>query len=150
MSSRGERESETQVRSRDDNESLAQASVGDAHMTSFRCECGDEACTCAISLTLEEYEHVRGYATHFAIAQNHENPESEQLIEEHGRFDVMEPVTHDAVKLARERNPRRGRGSALDRARAERTALIEQALSIPIRGAGRRRSVPVDDGQERA
>ena len=37
-----------------------------------------EVCTCAIALTLAEYEAVRAYATHFAIARNHENPESER------------------------------------------------------------------------
>ena len=82
-------------------------------MTSFRCECGDEACTCAIILTPAEYEHVRCYATHFAIARNHENPESEQLIEEHGRFDVMAPIEHDAVRLARRSDPRQGREGPL-------------------------------------
>ena len=86
-------------------------------MTSFRCECGDESCTCVIRLTPEEYELLRGYATHFAIAQNHENPESDHLIEEHLRFDVVESIDHDAIKLAREAT-RAGGGSTRASARA--------------------------------
>ena len=78
-------------------------------MSSFRCECGDGGCTCAIRLTLAEYESVRAYATHFAIARDHENPESEQLIEEHERFAVVAAVSGEAVKLARMSYPRRGR-----------------------------------------
>jgi hypothetical protein len=78
-------------------------------MSSFRCECGDEDCLCAIWLTATEYESVRAYATHFAIARDHENPESEQLVEEHQRFAVVEMVSRDAAKLARKSNPRQWR-----------------------------------------
>ena len=81
-------------------------------MSSFRCECGDQGCTCAIRLTLAEYESVRAYATHFAIARHHENPESDQLIEEHERFAVVEAVSGEAVKLARRSNPRQWRAQA--------------------------------------
>jgi hypothetical protein len=78
-------------------------------MSSFRCECGDQGCTRAIRLTLAEYESVRAYATRFAIARNHENPESEQLVEEHERFAVVETVSGEAAKLARRSYPRQWR-----------------------------------------
>jgi hypothetical protein len=112
MPSWQERESDTRARSRADNESTARARGSQAAgggMSSFRCECGDEACTCAIRLTGVEYESVRAYATHFAIAGNHENPESEQLIEEHERFAVVETVYGEAAKLARRSYPRQWR-----------------------------------------
>ena len=70
-------------------------------MSSFRCECGDRGCTRTLRLNLAEYESVRPYATHFAIARNHENPEREQLIEEHERFAVVEAVSGEAAKFAR-------------------------------------------------
>jgi hypothetical protein len=107
-----ERESETQARSREDNESTARVGANPptlGGMSSFRCECGDEHCTCAIRMTSTEYESVRAYATHFAIARNHENPESEQLVEEHERFAVVEMVSGDAAKLARRSDPRQWR-----------------------------------------
>ena len=107
-----ERESETQASSREDNESIARVRASphaDGAMSSFRCECGDEDCTCAIRMTVTEYESVRAYATHFAIARNHENPESEQLVEEHERFAVVAMISGDAVKLARRSDPRQWR-----------------------------------------
>jgi hypothetical protein len=113
MASWRERESETQARSREDNESTARACASaDAYgwMSTFRCECGDETCTCPIRLTLGEYEAVRAYATRFAIARNHENPEIEQLIEEHERFAVVETVSGEAAKLARRSYPRQWPG----------------------------------------
>ena len=114
MASWRERESETQARSREDNEATARAGVSaptDGVMGSFHCECGDEDCTCAIRLTATEYESVREYATHFAIAPDHENPESQQLVEEHERFAVVETVSGDAAMLARRSDPRHWRAS---------------------------------------
>ena len=113
MASWRERECKTQARSRDDNESRARTRASApcaGGMSSFRCECGDQGCTCTIRLTLAEYESVRAYATHFAIARNHENPESEQLIEEHERFAVVEAVSGEAAKFARSSDPRQWRG----------------------------------------
>jgi hypothetical protein len=106
-----DRESETQARSREQNEWTARARA-DAFgwMSTFRCECGDAACTSPIRLTLGEYESVRASATRFAIARNHENPEIEQLVEEHERFAVVEIVAGDAAKLARRSYPRQWPG----------------------------------------
>ena len=103
-----ERESQAQASSRDDNEAIAQANTG-GRLSSFRCECGDEGCACEIRLTLAEYESVRAYATHFAIARDHENPESEQVVEEHERFAVVATVSGEAAKLARRSYPRQWR-----------------------------------------
>jgi hypothetical protein len=111
MSSWRERESETQVRSRVANESTARATAGapTGRASTFRCECGDQDCACAILLTLAEYEAVRACDTHFAVARNHENPEREGLIEEHDHFAVVETVSGEAVKRAR----RTGRGNTI-------------------------------------
>ena len=104
------RESQTQARSREDNELTARVHAGaptGERMSSFRCECGDEHCTGSIRLTLAEYESVRAFATRFAIARDHENSESEQLVEEHGRFAVVEAVSGEAAMLARKSYSRR-------------------------------------------
>ena len=137
MASWRERESGTQARSRDDNESTARAcaiALNDGRMSPFRCECGDLGCTRKIRLTLAEYESVRAYATHFAIARDHENPESEQLIEEHERFAVVETVSGEAVRLARISNPRQwhGQTSATNAFPAEKIEL----LNVPGWGRG--------------
>jgi hypothetical protein len=115
MPSWRQRESEKQLCTRNTNESTARLFAttrpGDG-VGSFACECGDRACACAISLTLAEYESVREYATHFAIARDHENPESERVITETERFAVIETLSPEATKLARRSDPRWGREHA--------------------------------------
>jgi anti-sigma B factor antagonist len=96
-----QRESETQARSREDNAATARSRSSAEGMRSFRCECGDQSCTRKIRLTAQEYESVRAYATQFVIALNHENPESEHVIEEHERFATVATVSSEATKLAR-------------------------------------------------
>ncbi len=93
-----DRESAKRARCREQNEATAQSP--------FRCECGDGGCSRAITLTQTEYAAVREYPTHFAVAPNHENPESEQVIEENERFAVVETVAGNATKLARRSDPR--------------------------------------------
>lgn len=104
-------ESAKQVRCREENESTARERGGSVPggQASFRCECGDPRCGCVITLTLSEYERVRGWATHFALARNHENPESERVVQENARFAVVEVVTGEATKLARRSDPRQRR-----------------------------------------
>jgi hypothetical protein len=106
-----QQESEKQMRARDANESTAHtfaATPAGQSVGSFVCECGDRGCTRAISLTLAEYGSVRAYATQFAIARDHENPESERVITESERFAVIETLSPEATKLARRSNPRWG------------------------------------------
>ncbi|MCA1697507.1 MAG: hypothetical protein LC790_00800, partial [Actinobacteria bacterium] len=76
-------------------------------------------CTCAIALTLAEYESVRAYATRFVVARNHENPESERVVDENTRFAVVEQVTGDEVKHARKNDPRRWRAPSTRIGRAK-------------------------------
>ena len=106
------REAAKQTRCREQNEATASARAAapvDGAQSSYRCECGDAACRCSITLTLPEYELVRGDATHFAVARDHENPEGEHVIGENVRFAMIELVTAEATKLARRSDPRQWR-----------------------------------------
>ena len=67
---------------------------------SFRCECGDAACAHGIALTRAEYERVRAYPARFAIAHNHENPESDQVVAEHERYTVVAKLVGQAARQA--------------------------------------------------
>jgi hypothetical protein len=80
----------------DANESMGLHSGTDP----FRCECGDAGCVCSIELTRGEYESVRRYATRFAVAPNHENPESDQLVSENARYAVIEKLAGQAAAHA--------------------------------------------------
>lgn len=107
-----QQESEKQMRARVANEAtvqrLAGKLAGGQIVSSFVCECGDRGCTCAISLTLEQYAAVRASATQFVIARDHENPESERVLAESARFAVIETLSPEATKLARRTDPRWG------------------------------------------
>ena len=102
MASWRTRESQKQCARRDLNESAA-AAAGSAH--AFRCECGDPLCRRLIALTPPEYALVRADATRFAIALDHENPESEQVIAQNERFAVVTTVGGAETKLARRSDP---------------------------------------------
>jgi hypothetical protein len=74
-------------------------------LTPFLCECGDVACTHAIRLTLDEYETVRTHGAHFAILPGHQILEAERVVEENGRYDVVEK-TDAGRRVAEARDPR--------------------------------------------
>jgi hypothetical protein len=71
----------------------------------FVCECGDDACTDRVRLTLAEYEQVRDEPTHFAVRPGHEIPDVEDVVERHDRYTVVQK-TGDAAALAVETDPR--------------------------------------------
>jgi hypothetical protein len=63
-------------------------------------------CTQPIELTRTEYERVRGYASRFIVALNHENPETESIVEQNERFAVVETYAGASSRIARETDPR--------------------------------------------
>lgn len=70
------------------------------------CECGNPECTEQIDLTPTEYEAVRAHASRFAVALNHENPETESIVEQNERFAVVETFAGETSRIARETDPR--------------------------------------------
>jgi hypothetical protein len=72
----------------------------------FRCECGDRDCANRISLTRTEYERVRAHPARFAIAHNHENPESDGVVAEHERYTVVEKLVGRSSRQAHRSYPR--------------------------------------------
>jgi hypothetical protein len=79
--------------------------LGADGLTPFLCECGDAACTQVIRLTFDEYEAVRSHPAHFAIIPGHQILEAEHVVEEHGRYDVVEKI-HIGRRVAEARDPR--------------------------------------------
>jgi hypothetical protein len=101
------RVAENEARFRDANESLRgrfrELGELDGHALPFLCECGDETCTQVVRLQAAEYEDVRAYDARFLIVPGHQMLDSERVVEEHGRYDVVEKkgvaaryVEHDA------------------------------------------------------
>jgi hypothetical protein len=56
----------------------------------FLCECADLECTKSLKMSLAEYEHIRSYSVRFPVAHGHVFPEVEDVVEEHGDYDVVE------------------------------------------------------------
>jgi hypothetical protein len=102
-------EVENEVLRRSRNEWIAETrGCFGAHLCldDYVCECGDAACEQLIKMTDEEYESVRGDATHFALAVDHENPESDRLLAENGRFAIVEKLG-EAARIAQGSDTRR-------------------------------------------
>lgn len=70
------------------------------------CECGNPECTQQIEVTRAEYKHLRTHGSRFVVALNHENPETETIVEENERFAIVETYAGSASQIARETDPR--------------------------------------------
>lgn len=109
MPSAQDREARYQTLTRSFNEWVEDAheSLGlHSGTDTFRCECGDAGCVDSIELTRSEYESVRGYATRFAVAPNHENPESDRVVSENVRYAVIEKLAGQTSGHAHRSYPR--------------------------------------------
>jgi hypothetical protein len=76
---------------------------------SYICECSDGACKATIILTHGEYEEVRAYGTHFAIARDHESPDLDVMVSERDRFTIIRKLPGLPARMADASDPRRSR-----------------------------------------
>jgi hypothetical protein len=60
-----------------------------ASFAGFICECMNEMCDEQVSLTLEEYEHIRSDSNRFLVLPGHNVPEVEEVVETSDRFVVV-------------------------------------------------------------
>ena len=92
----GERAAENQSLYRSVNEQVKQlnAALGeiapDVDAYQWLCECADTECTIRVSATLDEYEGVRASPRTFIVARGHLYPEVERVLDENGRFMIVE------------------------------------------------------------
>ena len=73
---------------------------------SFVCECGDASCAELVEISLEEYEAVRTSPYRFFVVPGHDIPEVEDVVERHGRYDVVEKHPGSAAAVAAATDPR--------------------------------------------
>ncbi len=105
MSSRAERIAKNEALFREVNERIREVTSG-AGEVEFLCECGDDACTRPISVSLPEYEQLRANPAQFAIAIDHEIPEVEDVVSQNERFAVVEKHAGAPAAIANKTNPR--------------------------------------------
>jgi hypothetical protein len=77
-----------------------------ASFTAFICECMNETCDKQVSLTVEEYEHVRSDGNRFFVLPGHELAEVERIIEANDRFVLVAKVGAGA-QVAEQLDPRK-------------------------------------------
>ena len=73
----------------------------------YICECSDRRCTDPIRVTRTEYEAVRAVPVRFAIALDHENPETDSVVSENERFATVDKFYGAGLRIARAADPRR-------------------------------------------
>jgi hypothetical protein len=84
---------------------IAEDLGGGDHRYDFICECSRLDCAERISLTLEEYGHVREEGERFAVAAGHDTPEVERIVAQLSDYWIVEK-TGEAGEAARELDPR--------------------------------------------
>jgi hypothetical protein len=104
-----EQEVANETRSREINEWIDEANRGRLAGADdpYVCECSDGSCSATIRLTHVEYEEVRGYGTHFAIARDHESPDLDLIVSERIGFAIIRKLPGLPARLAAASDPRR-------------------------------------------
>jgi hypothetical protein len=97
----------TEAAFREVNEAIAKtAERFESTEADFVCECADPSCAHRITADLENYEDVRADATHFLIAEGHEEPEIERVLEEHDDYAVVKKFRPRMASIVRSLDPR--------------------------------------------
>jgi hypothetical protein len=77
-----------------------------AGLIGFLCECGHSGCEEIIEMTRGEYEGVRANPRRFAVIGDHAIGSTEDIVERHQRYVVVEKH-EDVADLAERSDPRR-------------------------------------------
>jgi hypothetical protein len=97
----------TEALFRDVNERIAESAQRfDADSTQFVCECANANCTHRVEATLDEYEEVREDGATFMLAPGHHHDDIERVVQDRGRFHVVEKMQNTVRKTVLRLNPR--------------------------------------------
>ena len=97
----------TEAAFREVNEAIAKTAARfESDDADFVCECADPGCAHRITAGLDEYEDVRAEATHFIVAEGHEEPAIERVVDERGHYAVVEKFRPKMRSIVRSLNPR--------------------------------------------
>lgn len=89
------------------NEGIAEtAEFFGSRETEFVCECADPQCQHRFELPLDEYEGVRADSTHFLVANGHEEPTYERVVEQRDEYAVVKKLGEALAALVRHSDPR--------------------------------------------
>ena len=67
-------------------------SLGVPGTVPFICECRDPHCLDRVEMTLDEFDGISASGERAAVAPGHDDPDRDQVVEQTGRFAVVEPT----------------------------------------------------------
>lgn len=108
MNGREARIANNEAISRDINEGI-EKSHNDASRNGFvrmMCECGQDDCERLIAISVSEYEQIRQNPGRFASLGEHVVPDVEDVVEDLGRYVIVEKRLGQGREVAEARNPR--------------------------------------------
>jgi hypothetical protein len=85
-----ERLAKNQALFREVNERINEIRPDTLGFVEFICECSDEGCSESVAMRADEYEEVRSGPDRFFVAPGHETVAVENVVEDHGRFLVIQ------------------------------------------------------------
>lgn len=89
------------------NEGIAEtAEFFGSQRTEFVCECADPQCQHRVDVRLDQYEEVRADATHFLIANGHEEPDFERVVKKRPAYSIVQKFRRGLAAMVRRSNPR--------------------------------------------
>jgi hypothetical protein len=89
---REERLAKNEVLFRTVNEAIEQQALrfGGIDEYEFICECASRECVDRVTLTLQQYEHIRADGTRFFVMPGHANVAVEKVVEQGPRYHVVQ------------------------------------------------------------
>jgi hypothetical protein len=84
----------------------AHEAAGRKGIVPMLCECGKPDCEHVVAMTLDEYEEVRADPRRFAVARDHVEAQIEQVVEDEGRFLVVEKRPGTPATVVEDQDPR--------------------------------------------
>jgi hypothetical protein len=108
MSSREERMAKNEAASRETNEEVERSHEVDppGRRIQISCECALNTCGRVITITVDEYRHVRMDPRQFAVVPEHFIGDIERIVYENDRFAVVVKREGTPADVARDENPR--------------------------------------------
>jgi hypothetical protein len=90
---------------REVNERIEDLAASAAY-TQFICECDDDTCDQRVSMTVQEYEHVRAEGNRFFVVPGHDGKDVDQVVESTDRYFVVRKIGVGA-EVAERLDPRK-------------------------------------------
>jgi hypothetical protein len=88
------------------NERIAEASAKESDHTLFVCECADPDCHDRLHVPRDQYEEVRSESTHFIVAEGHDVPKFERVVDKRRGYAVVQKFKRRLATLVRRTDPR--------------------------------------------